>query len=79
MGSLKPGYLRAVWPDLLGAFLRSGRPRGPGKAFKNVGGEAPHILEGFPGPPGPARLQKGTQQNQAGHTSWGVDVPYWRL
>ncbi len=23
-----------------GAFLRSGRPRGPGKAFKNVGGFA---------------------------------------
>ncbi len=27
----------------LGAILRSGRPRGPGKAFKKVGGEAPHI------------------------------------
>ncbi len=27
-----------------GAFLRSGRPRGPGKAFKNVAGEAPHIF-----------------------------------
>ncbi len=39
------------------AFLKSGRPRGPGKAFQNVGGEAPHILEGLPGP-GPARPQK---------------------
>ncbi len=32
------GYLKAVWPEFLGTFLRSGRPRGPGKAFKNVGG-----------------------------------------
>ncbi len=54
------GYLRAVKPDFLGAFLRSCRPRGPGKAFKNVGGEAPHILQGLPGPPGPARPQKRT-------------------
>jgi hypothetical protein len=44
----------------LGAFLRSGRPRGPGKAFKNVGVFAPHLLEGFPRPPGPARPQKCT-------------------
>ncbi len=34
-----------------GAFLRSGRPRGPGKAFKNAEGEAPNIFEGFPGLP----------------------------
>jgi hypothetical protein len=59
------GYLKAVWPDLLGAILRSGRPRGPGKAFKNVGGFAPHIMEGLPGPPGPARLQKRSQTNPA--------------
>ncbi len=42
--------------------MRSGRPRGPGKGFKNVGGEAPHIFEGFPVPPGPARPQKFSQQ-----------------
>ena len=40
--------------------MRSGRPRGPGKALKNVGGEAPHRFEGLPGPPGPARPQKRT-------------------
>ena len=33
---LHPGYLKAIWPDLLGAFLRSGRPRGPGKTFKHA-------------------------------------------
>ncbi len=43
------GYLKAIWPDFLGAFLRSGRPRGPGKSFQNVGGEDPHIFEGLPG------------------------------
>ncbi len=32
--------------------MRLGRPRGPGKALKNVGGEAPHIFEGLPGPRG---------------------------
>ncbi len=30
------GYLKAVWPDFWGAFLKSGRPRGPGKAIKNA-------------------------------------------
>ncbi len=44
--------------------MRSCRPRGPGKAFKNVGGFAPHIFEGFPGPPGPARHQKRTQKTR---------------
>ncbi len=38
----------------------SGRPRGPRRPFQKVGGFAPHILGGFPGPPGPARLQKRT-------------------
>ena len=33
------------------AFLTLGRPRGPGKAFKKVGGFRPHRFEGFPGPP----------------------------
>ncbi len=57
------GYLKAVWPGFWGAFLKSGRPRGPGKALKNVRGFAPHILEGFPGPPGPARLKKTPQKS----------------
>ena len=47
------GYLKAVWPDFFWvgnrSFWVSGRPRGPGKALKNVGGEAPRIFEGFPG------------------------------
>ncbi len=55
--------MKAVWFE--DAFLRSGWPRGPGKAFENVGGEGPHIFEGFLGPPGPARPQKSTQQNPA--------------
>ncbi len=54
------GYLKAIWPDLLGAFLKSGRPRAPGKARKKVGGFAPQILAGRPGPRGPARPQKRT-------------------
>ncbi len=45
--------------------MRSGRPRGLGKAFRNAGGEAPHLFEGFPGPPGPARPQKFTPKNLA--------------
>jgi hypothetical protein len=38
--------------------LRSGRPRVPEKTFKNMEASPPHRFEGFPGPPGPARLQK---------------------
>jgi hypothetical protein len=52
--------MKAVWPDFWGAFLKTGRPRGPGKTFRNVGGEAPHISEGLSGLPGPARPQKRT-------------------
>jgi hypothetical protein len=47
---------------LLSAFLMPGRPRGRGKALQNMGDEAPHILEGVPGPPGPARPQKAHPQ-----------------
>jgi hypothetical protein len=54
---------------LLGAFLRSGRPRGPGKALKKVGGEAPHIFEGLFGAPGPARRQTGTPK-KSGQTAF---------
>ncbi len=57
-------YLKAVWPDLLGVFLRSGRPRGPGKAFKNVGGFAPHSFEGSPGLPGPSYCSSPRQKKQ---------------
>ncbi len=59
----KLGTFRLSGRICLGAFLRSSRPRGPGKAFKNVGGEAPHIYEGLPGLPGPARLQKCTRKS----------------
>ncbi len=37
------GYLRAIWPEFWDAFLKSGRPRGPRKAFQNVEGFAPHF------------------------------------
>ncbi len=40
-----------------GAFLSSGRARGPWKASKNVGGFASHIVGVFPVPPGPAGPQ----------------------
>ena len=75
MNGPKPaGYLKAVWPFLLGAFLKSSRPRGPGKTFQNVGGFAPHLFEGVPGPPGPARLQKWTPNKPARMPS-GTQVP----
>ncbi len=32
--------------------MRSGRPRGLGKPFEKVGDETPHLLKGFPVPPG---------------------------
>jgi hypothetical protein len=63
------GHLKAVWPDFWDAFLRSGRPRGPRKAFKNAGGEAPHLFE---------RVQIGTPQigpRRAGiRSAWSVEV-----
>ncbi len=40
------GSLAGFWG---GAFLRSGRPRGPGKAFEKVGCFAPHLSNGFVG------------------------------
>jgi hypothetical protein len=62
--SFLAGYLKADWPDFLGASLRSGRPRGPGKALKSVGGEDPHLFEGLPGPPRPARPQTSTPKTR---------------
>ncbi len=45
--------------------MKSGRPRGPGRAFKNVGGFAPHIFERFPGLPGPDTLKNAPKLNLA--------------
>jgi len=60
-----PGCLKAIWLGFWGSFLRSGRAPGAREGFKKVGGFAPHIFEGFPGPPGPARPQKRTQTHPA--------------
>ena len=50
----------------LGALLKSGRPREPGKSFNDeAGGPRPYILEGPPGLEGPVRFQKCTQTNPA--------------
>ena len=46
-------------------FLRSGRPRRPRKAFKNVGCDTLLIFEGLAGPPGPVIPQKRTPDNSA--------------
>ena len=44
----KAGYLKAVWPDFVLVGNRScwgsGRPRGPGKAFKNVGAKPEYVF-----------------------------------
>ncbi len=64
ISGLSSRYLKAIWPAFfLGAFLRSGRPRGPGKAFKNVGGFAD--LRAIPGPPGAGQTSKMHSQNPA--------------
>ena len=57
-----------------GAFLRSGRPRGPGTTLKKVGASPPADLRAFPGPgagqtskthpTNPARLPSGTHLEQ---------------
>ncbi len=39
-------------------FVGSGWPRGPWRPFRKVGGEAPHLLQGSPGPPVPPRPPK---------------------
>ncbi len=68
------GYLKAVWPHWWGACLKSGRPPGPRKAFKNVGGEAPHIFEGLPEPPGPARPKNAPKKT--GKTAFRYTVSF---
>ena len=55
--------------------MKAGRPRGPRKAFKKVGGEAPHLFEGLVGLPGPARPQKRTPKDPARLPS-GTQVQY---
>ncbi len=45
-------------PDGHRRFLGSGRPWGPGKPCKNMGGFAPHNFEWFTAPPGPPRPPK---------------------
>jgi hypothetical protein len=75
-----PGFLKAVWPDFMGSFSRSGRPRGPGKAFKSVGGRSPPHFgrpSRAPGsgqtskthPTNPARLPSGTQKSKTSRWS----------
>jgi hypothetical protein len=64
MGAAGTGYLKAVC--LLGRFcLGLADPGGPGGPSKMWGASPPFTLQGFPGPPGPARPQKRTQQNLA--------------
>ncbi len=65
-GNFITGYLKAVWPEIVGCFLRSGRPRGPPKMWR---ASPPTFLKAFPGPPGPARPQKRTPKNPARLTS----------
>ena len=52
------GYLKAVWPDLFGCIVEVWPAPGARGAFKNVGGFAPHLLEGLPGPPGAGQTSK---------------------
>ncbi len=56
------GYLKAVWPDFSGCVFEVWPAPGARESLKKVGGFAPHIFEGHPGPPWPARLQKCTPQ-----------------
>jgi hypothetical protein len=41
----------------IGHFGGSGRPPGPRRSLRKVGGFAPHLSEGSPRPPGPPRTQ----------------------
>ncbi len=55
-----PGSLKAVWPDFLGAVLRSGRPRGHVKVLENVGAKHPTFWKALPGPRGRPDLKNAT-------------------
>ncbi len=52
-------------PYFWGVFLRSGRPRGPGKAFKKVGRSAPRFFGWLPRAPGAGQISKTHPQNPA--------------
>ncbi len=60
------GYDFGFWPVLFGCVFEvcpaPGAREGP---QKGGGGAAPHIFEGSPGPPGPARPQKCTPKSPA--------------
>jgi hypothetical protein len=65
---LSPGYLKAVWPDFGGAFLRSGRPR-PSNLW---GAKPPTFLKAFPGPRGRPDLKNAP--NKSGQTAFRYPV-----
>ncbi len=49
--------------------MKSGRPRGPGKAHKNVGGFAPHIFARLSRAPGAGQASK-THLTKSGQTAF---------
>ncbi len=56
--------------------MKSGRSRGPGKAFKNVGGEAPPtFLRVFPGPRGRPDLKDAPHKSGKTAFRYPVKVP----
>ena len=63
------GYLKAVWPDLLGCLFEVWPAPGAWENLPKCGGQGSHILGGFPRPPGPARPPKRTPKNPARHPS----------
>ncbi len=65
MDCFNGNHLAVLWDQFLNfirignrSFWGSGRPRGPRRPFQTVGGFAPHLLEGSPGPRGPPRPPK---------------------
>ena len=76
-GPLRQTLARPCW-SLQGARRQSNHMiKVVKKALKNVRGEAPHILEGLPGPPGPARPQKRTPKIR--RTAFRYPAPSWPL
>jgi len=58
------GYLKAVWPDLLGCLFEVWPAPGAWENLPKCGGQGSHILGGFPRPPGPARPPKRTPKTR---------------